>query len=465
MSAVKRFPAGHHPEMPGAPSPPDDSALYSLGLPEFLMIERPGPRSSLLGLRWGICTSFRRVGAVPNVSIYWERKEKNITMRHVTWSKSAALVGLALALCLVALPLSADEMWVHPGDKADQEVGNWGVTNNGEARFSFSIPEEIDQLTSARVVLLGKKTTGITWTADLSISRDGAARDAYTASGSGAESMTADVLTEVDVTSLFPAVLDGGLDMAGLAFEGDKNGDLYVIGLRIAYSRTNPLAGQGCADGELLTGYDASGDPVCVTYGDVLADVTCTGGQVLEGFDSNGDPVCVTGQQLLAGTICPAEQALQGFAADGTPICILVGSDSGGGGGGGGEPGGGGGGGGGAGATGWSIDDVEDIEGNAGTRTFVFTVTLSPADTVSQTIDYTTVDGTATAGSDYVATSGTLSFFPGQTTGTISVTVNGDTTEEPTETFSVVLSNSSGPAIADDTGAGTIVTDDLGGGR
>ncbi len=393
-------------------------------------------------------------------------------MRHFTWSKIIGCVGLALLLAL-ATPVAADEMWVHPGDKADREVGNWGTTNNGEARFSFSIPDDLTELESARVVLMGKKTTGITWDADLSISQDGAARDAYTASASGSASMVADAITEVDVTALFPAALAGGVDVAGLAFQGAKNGDLYVVGLRISYAVANPLADAGCEAGELLSGFDSAGEAVCVGFGDVLADVSCGDGEVLTGFDSAGDPVCVAGDTLLAGVTCPDGEVLQGFTADGTPICVDIDSgDTGTGGGGGEGGGGGGGGGGGTGEPAFSIDDVSVLEGDSGTVSALFTVTLSEALTSTQaTIDYATADDTATAGSDYTAASGTLTFFPGQTSASFSVTVFGDLDVEPTETFNVNLSNvgvvgpEAAPTIADSQGVGTIINDDLSGGR
>ena len=79
-------------------------------------------------------------------------------------------------------------------------------------------------------------------------------------------------------------------------------------------------------------------------------------------------------------------------------------------------------------------------EGNAGTTAATFTVTLSAAATFPVTVNYATANGTATAGSDYTAASGTLTFAPGQTSKPITVTVNGDTAVEPNETFFVNLS-------------------------
>jgi hypothetical protein len=109
-----------------------------------------------------------------------------------------------------------------------------------------------------------------------------------------------------------------------------------------------------------------------------------------------------------------------------------------------------------------SISDVTVTEGQSGTTNAVFTATLSTISTQTVTVNFVTSNGSATAGSDYVAQTGNLSFTAGQTTKTISVTVNGDTTAEPNETFLVTLSSPSGATIADAQGQGTITNDDSG---
>jgi hypothetical protein len=109
-----------------------------------------------------------------------------------------------------------------------------------------------------------------------------------------------------------------------------------------------------------------------------------------------------------------------------------------------------------------SISDASGLEGNSGQATLNFTISLSKASLTPVTVAYTTADATATtAGSDYVATAGTLTFAAGQTTRTVSVKVNGDTTFEPDETFSLELSNQSGATITDNLGLGTIRNDDV----
>jgi subtilisin family serine protease len=107
-----------------------------------------------------------------------------------------------------------------------------------------------------------------------------------------------------------------------------------------------------------------------------------------------------------------------------------------------------------------TIDNASVVEGNSGTSTAVFTVSLSPAISQPVTVHYATANGTAASSSDYAATSGTLTFNPSMTTRTISVAITGDTTFEQAETFFVNLSQPTNATIADAQGAGTIVNDD-----
>ena len=72
--------------------------------------------------------------------------------------------------------------------------------------------------------------------------------------------------------------------------------------------------------------------------------------------------------------------------------------------------------------------DARRAEGASGTSNLAFTVTLSKAWTTPVTVKYATANGTATAGADYVATSGTLTFAPGETAKSVTVGVIGDTT-------------------------------------
>src|SRR6266550_2626957 len=108
-----------------------------------------------------------------------------------------------------------------------------------------------------------------------------------------------------------------------------------------------------------------------------------------------------------------------------------------------------------------SINDQSHAEGNAGSTTFTFTVSLSNPSSLTITVDYATRDGSATvADADYVSAAGTVTFAPGTTSQSVNVTVNGDTKFEPDETFNVDLSNPTNATIADAHGLGTIENDD-----
>ena len=108
-----------------------------------------------------------------------------------------------------------------------------------------------------------------------------------------------------------------------------------------------------------------------------------------------------------------------------------------------------------------SITDVSKREGRDGkTATFTFTATRSGDTSSAITIDYATIDGTATvADGDYAYTSGWLAFGVGETTKTISVTVYGDSVAEYNETFGVRLTDQYDNRIV---GTGTIINDDKG---
>ncbi|NNC96850.1 MAG: tandem-95 repeat protein, partial [Gammaproteobacteria bacterium] len=110
-----------------------------------------------------------------------------------------------------------------------------------------------------------------------------------------------------------------------------------------------------------------------------------------------------------------------------------------------------------------SIDDVTIVETDSGTLNMVFTVSLDQTSPINISVDFVTTDITATAGSDYTAVSGTLTFAPGITTQTITVPVIADTLVEDDETFTIDLSNPSNGNIIDSQGLATITDDDQAG--
>ena len=109
-----------------------------------------------------------------------------------------------------------------------------------------------------------------------------------------------------------------------------------------------------------------------------------------------------------------------------------------------------------------AINDVTANEGNAGITNFTFTVSLSaPAGPGGVTFDIATANGSATAGVDYVTSSLTGQTIPaGSSTYTFTVQVNGDTANEPSETFFVNVTNVVNAVVVDGQGVGTVVNDD-----
>jgi hypothetical protein len=108
-----------------------------------------------------------------------------------------------------------------------------------------------------------------------------------------------------------------------------------------------------------------------------------------------------------------------------------------------------------------SIGDAAVTEGQGATTNALFTVKLSAAATTPVSVAYRTVNGTALAGNDFTATSGTLQFSAGQTSKVVTVAVLGDTTVESDETFTVELLTPTGATLAQSKAAGTIRNDDV----
>ena len=114
------------------------------------------------------------------------------------------------------------------------------------------------------------------------------------------------------------------------------------------------------------------------------------------------------------------------------------------------------------GASALSIDSPRVAEGDSGTATLTFAVTLAPASGQQVTVAWADAGtGTATPGTDYAAIAGgTLTFAPNETSKTIAVTVTGDRVDEPDETVVIELSNPANATLGTATGTGTIEDDD-----
>src|SRR5215216_1302066 len=107
-----------------------------------------------------------------------------------------------------------------------------------------------------------------------------------------------------------------------------------------------------------------------------------------------------------------------------------------------------------------SVRDAVVVEGNSGTTQATFVVALSGASSQSVSFSFATSNGTATAGSDYIATSGALTFAVGEVEKPVVVLVNGDTVDEQQETFFLDISNVQNATVSSSRGNGFVVDDD-----
>ncbi len=107
-----------------------------------------------------------------------------------------------------------------------------------------------------------------------------------------------------------------------------------------------------------------------------------------------------------------------------------------------------------------TISNATVSEGNVGNSLATFTVTLRAKLQHMVTVEYFTSDGSATAGSDYLASAGALQFLPNETEHTVAISVLGDTIAEGNETFFLTLTNAVNGVLRNARGLGTIVDDD-----
>ncbi len=107
------------------------------------------------------------------------------------------------------------------------------------------------------------------------------------------------------------------------------------------------------------------------------------------------------------------------------------------------------------------VGNVNIAEGNSGTTTAEFSITLSASSASTVTVDYATSDITATTPDDYQSKNGSLSFAPGETSKTVAVDVIADMLVELDETFGLTLSNPNNANLSNTVGVATITNDDI----
>jgi len=146
--------------------------------------------------------------------------------------------GLVLACSLSAL---ANELWVAPAKSpADKQVGNWAVDHLGpldsRTHFGFHVPDDITAFTKAVVVLIPPATGALVYNLDISVAKNAQSQNAFTNSSPGLTTgVTANVLTEIDVSSIFPGnLLVPGGTYVSLNFSLPA-GTTQVLGMRFEY--------------------------------------------------------------------------------------------------------------------------------------------------------------------------------------------------------------------------------------
>ncbi len=194
-----------------------------------------------------------------------------------------------------------------------------------------------------------------------------------------------------------------------------------------------------------------SGDVSGVTWVDVAtADDTATGsdyssvaGTVMfnpgektktVGISINGDAQLETNEAIILNLSGP----IGGVLSDASGTATIINDD----------------------ATYVGVQDTSVVEGNAGTKTVTITLKRTGSLGGTSQVTVTTANGTATAGSDYTTKSKWVTFAAGAGTGTVSVTISGDTSVEANETFLLNLTAPIGATITDTSATTTIVNDD-----
>jgi len=165
--------------------------------------------------------------------------------------KSFVLVLTFVILASLASLTSglANEIWVTPSGFSFPS-GNWPVSTSPWATFAFSVPNNMTAFESAKLVVIGKVSTTLTYSLGLSIASNGDPQNYYTDSAAGLKAtLTMNQLQEIDISSYIPTgKKPGGFkiepgDYIGLNFHFHPTNAVNVLGLRFQYE--GPVGPQG----------------------------------------------------------------------------------------------------------------------------------------------------------------------------------------------------------------------------
>jgi len=157
---------------------------------------------------------------------------------------------VVLILCILLLQISAtsalaNEIWVAPSEP-ETTYGNWGVTNSGDAHFSFGVPDNMSSFTSAKIVIISSKHLNFKYVVNITVASSGQSyKNGAESELNNQDNATAKELYEIDVSSIIPSTLVPGQDHISIYFSPHP-GDLpyiRVVGLRFAYA--GPSGAQG----------------------------------------------------------------------------------------------------------------------------------------------------------------------------------------------------------------------------
>ncbi len=158
-------------------------------------------------------------------------------------SPQRTVLALLTLLVIARGPLMAsDELWVTPISPADDLLSTTSQRNEGQTRFSFTVPSEMSAFVGAEVVLIGQADTTIDYQLELSILANPSRRVDFAGSlGGGPVTVSTGQRTEIDVSAIIPQ-LHSGLDQVSVLFETPTSSSLVqVIGLRFRYEgRVSP---------------------------------------------------------------------------------------------------------------------------------------------------------------------------------------------------------------------------------
>jgi hypothetical protein len=219
---------------------------------------------------------------------------------------------VVLILCILLLQISAtsaqaNEIWVAPSEP-ETTYGNWGVTNNGDAHFSFGVPDNMSSFTSAKIVIISSKHLNFKYVVNITVASSGQSyKNGAESELNNQDNAAAKELNEIDVSSIIPSTLVPGQDHISIYFSPHP-GDLpyiRVVGLRFAYA--GPSGAQGPTGATGSQGPQGPQGPIGLTGATgAQGPIGATGAAGAQGPQGPAGQNASGGIQLVSGTYPPS---------------------------------------------------------------------------------------------------------------------------------------------------------------